>query len=250
MSVPMEGLSIGNQLRWLRGASEMRDDLDRMYELLAELEAGVGGKRILGECESYMRWPSRGVYFFFEPGEVRTDGRTPRVVRVGTHALKAGGGATLWDRLKMHRNGNHRASVFRKHVGDAIRRRDGLEKRYPEWGRGTSAPADVRHDERPLERTVSAYLSRTSLLWLRVPDEPGPQSERAFIERNAIALLSNYLDPPDPPSRGWLGLHCGNEHVQRSGLWNDRHTLDHWEPGFLDVLARYVELTVRPRRGG
>jgi hypothetical protein len=38
-------------------------------------------------------------------------------------------------------------------------------------------------------------------LWLSVDDEPGPQSLRGCIERNAIALLSNYGKLPiDPPS--------------------------------------------------
>ena len=29
-------------------------------------------------------------------------------------------------------------------------------------------------------------------LWLEVPDPPGPDSLRGYIERNAIVLLSNY----------------------------------------------------------
>ena len=73
--------------------------------------------------------PRRGVYFFFEPGELREDGRTPRVVRVGTHAVSAGSRTTLWTRLRDHRGhvigrhvggGNHRASIFRRHVGSAL----------------------------------------------------------------------------------------------------------------------------------
>jgi hypothetical protein len=56
------------------------------------------------------------------------------VVRVGTHALTAASSATLWDRLRQHRghlggrdpgSGNHRASVFRRHVGAALIGRDG-----------------------------------------------------------------------------------------------------------------------------
>ena len=61
-----------------------------------------------------MSWPKRGVHFFREPGEVRTDSGTgPRVVHVGTHALKAGSQTKLWDRLSQHRGakrsgiGNH-----------------------------------------------------------------------------------------------------------------------------------------------
>jgi hypothetical protein len=38
-----------------------------------------------------MSWPRRGVYFFFENGEMRSEtGTGPRVVRVGTHAMRSG----------------------------------------------------------------------------------------------------------------------------------------------------------------
>jgi hypothetical protein len=49
-------------------------------------------------------WPARGVYFFPEEGEVRTEtGGCPRIVCVGTHALKDGSGTKLWRRLSQHR---------------------------------------------------------------------------------------------------------------------------------------------------
>jgi len=48
-----------------------------------------------------------------------------RVVRVGTHGLKTGSTSTLWGRVHQHRDtreggGNHRGSVFRLHVGQAL----------------------------------------------------------------------------------------------------------------------------------
>jgi len=82
---------------------ERREHLDHFYELLSELEDRLGGRRTLGECHGNMSWTKRGVYFFFEPGELREDWRTPRVVRVGTHALKRGSRSTLWGRLRQHR---------------------------------------------------------------------------------------------------------------------------------------------------
>ena len=124
---------------------ERREHLDHFYELLGELEGGLG-------------WPKRGVYFFFEPGELREDGRTPRGDRVGTHGLKAGSRSTLWGRLRQHRGslggelaggGNHRGSVFRLHVGSALLRREGLESRYPTWGVGSLASRIVRAHEYP-----------------------------------------------------------------------------------------------------
>ena len=66
-------------------------------------------------------------YFFREAGENRSDtGEGLRVVRVGTHAPKAGGSTTLsadcprtgvsWAAV----GGNHRGSIFRLIVGTAI----------------------------------------------------------------------------------------------------------------------------------
>jgi hypothetical protein len=79
-------------------------DLIRFYSIPNQLEKMVGGARALANCRGRMKWPARGVYFFREAGETRSDtGEGPRVVRVGTHARKAGGAATLWSRLSAHR---------------------------------------------------------------------------------------------------------------------------------------------------
>jgi hypothetical protein len=118
------------------------DDLNRLYALLSQLSALPDQGIRLSDCTGRVRWPDRGVYFFFEPGELRRDG-TPRVVRVGTHAVSAGSRTRLWQRLRAHRGnrdgrGNHRGSVFRRHVGEALLRRD--QATHPSWGMGSSAP--------------------------------------------------------------------------------------------------------------
>jgi hypothetical protein len=198
-----------------------------------------------------MIWPGRGVYFFFEAGETRSiSSAEPRVVRVGTNALKASSATSLWNRLSQHKGtssnggGNHRGSIFRLLIGDA------LKKRFPEiacptWGRGTSAPADVRDGEQHLERMVSVYIGGMPFLCLRIEDEPGPDSLRGFIERNAIGLLSNYnRDQIDPPSSGWLGRLSSRERVRGSGMWNNDHANEQYDPKFLDVmedLTRKIE---------
>jgi hypothetical protein len=79
----------------------MAQDVERLYELLRELERRIGGPRTLAAATSASGWPDRGVYFFFECGEVSADGG-PCVVRVGTHALR-GSRTTLWKRLNQHR---------------------------------------------------------------------------------------------------------------------------------------------------
>lgn len=221
--------------------------LTQSYELLTRLERNLSGARKLSECSGHMDWPRRGVYFFLETGERRSDtGMGQRIVRVGTHALKFGSRSTLWGRLSQHRGvaasggGNHRGSIFRLIAGAALMERDGHN--CPSWGQGNSAPREVRERELPLERAVSATLGSMPCLWLAVEDEPRPDSLRGYIERNAIALLSNYSRGPlDPPSPGWLGRYCDRERVRLSGLWNSNHVDESYDPAFPDALERLVE---------
>jgi hypothetical protein len=234
-----------------------RNDLARLYELLGELERNLGGVRTLGESSARLQWPGRGVYFFFEAGEERTDsGRGPRVVRVGTHALKSGSNTTLWKRLSQHRGtlksgrGNHRGSIFRLLIGEAMMRRDAADV-PASWGRGgdpgTAAvqlgrtAEEVRHGEYELEAAVSAHICRMPFVWLAIDDVPGAESARGYFERNSIALLSNFEKPElDAPSAAWLGQHSGRERVRRSGLWNNNHVDEQYEPALLDELEKRV----------
>ena len=225
--------------------------MSRFYAILTTLEHKLGGKRMLATCNGRMNWPQRGVYFFFETGENRTNsGEGLRVVRVGTHALKKGGQAKLWGRLKQHQGnikdggGNHRGSIFRLHVGTALIKRDSWPRAIAvTWGKGSSASAADRNSEHPLEQAVSRYIRQMPFLWLAVEDSPSPTSLRGVIERNAIALLSNFnaLDNPlDSPSPKWLGRWADREEVHRSGLWNVKHVTESYDPAFLDLLEKLV----------
>ena len=227
------------------------DHIRQFYNLLGELEARLGGKRTLADAHGRMEWPRRGVYFFFEPGELRTtSGYGHRVTRVGTHALKSGAKTTLWQRLSMHQGtrggsnpggGNHRGSVFRLHVGTALINRDTWTNDVAgKWAVGSSASRETRDREYPLERAVSDHIRAMPFFWLAVGDEPGPDSLRAFIERNAIALLSNHDAQGhsiDPPSPAWLGRHATRHTIRRAGLWNVNHVVERYDPAFLQVLA-------------
>src|SRR5262245_46620080 len=122
------------------------DDLVRFYALLDRLERRSGGRRLLSACDGRMAWPTRGVYFFMENGEVRTDsGSGLRIVRVGTHALTEGSATTLWKRLSQHKGqqksggGNHRGSIFRLLVGSTL---VNGSKPCATWGVKNSAPKD------------------------------------------------------------------------------------------------------------
>ncbi len=217
--------------------------LQRFYSILAALVERQG-VRILGECSGRLSWPRRGVYFFMENGENRTDtGTGLRIVRVGTHALKSGSATQLWTRLSQHRGqnksggGNHRGSIFRLIVGAALTGQRGYE--YSTWGVGSTAPREIRASEFPLECEVSRVIGAMPFLWVGVDDEPGASSLRGYIERNAIALLSNFSRPPlDPPSAGWLGHHSDRERVRKSGLWNSNHVEENYDPAFLDRLEQ------------
>jgi hypothetical protein len=79
-------------------------------------------------------------------------------------------------------------------------------------------------------------------LWLGVDDAAHPESARGLIERNAIALLSNYEKPPiDAPSVNWRGLKSDRERVRASGLWNNRHVDEAYDPAFLDQMSALAE---------
>lgn len=221
-------------------------DLVEFYSILDRLEKKIGGARKLADCGGRMGWPGRGVYFFREAGELRSDtGTGPRIVRIGTHALHTRSGTKLWTRLSQHRGqastggGNHRGSIFRLILGAALIRRDGHS--FPTWGNGRTAGQAMRSGERVLEQEVSQMIRGMPFLWLAVPDDAGPDSLRGVIERNAIALLSNYDRPPlDPPSPHWLGHHSDRVRVRRSGLWNQNHVDERHDPAFLRTLDGLV----------
>ncbi len=222
-------------------------DLDLFYKSLAQLRNRHGGLRHLRDCTGKTGWPKRGLYFFFENGEFREDGTTPRVVRVGTHAVSTGSRTTLWDRLHTHRGhsdgrGNHRGSIFRKRVGEALLHSGA----YPDdvrgsWGQGSSAPKAVRVSERHLETEVSRYIGDMPLLWLEVDDEASKSSKRGYLERHTISLLSNFEKTGiDAPSKNWLGLASGEATIRLSGLWNTNHVDEDYDPIFLTMLKAHI----------
>ena len=223
------------------------DSIKRFYELLDRLGQKTGGPRSLAECNGSMDWPQRGVYFFMEETETRSDSGTGlRVVRVGTHALKSGAKTKLWTRLSQHKGqlrsggGNHRGSIFRLLVGESLKQKNNLF--YPTWGKGNNAPKHIRESELPLEQMVSQHIGNMPFLWLAVRDDAGKESLRGYVEQNSIALLSNYNRPQiDTASDDWLGKWSNRERVTNSGLWNSRHVNEDYDVEFLNVMEKLVE---------
>jgi hypothetical protein len=223
------------------------ENLRRFYSILDELKVRLGGYRRLATADGRLAWPQRGIYFFFEPGEQRSNsGFGRRVVRVGTHALTLTSRTTLWGRLSQHRGvaitggGNHRGSVFRKHIGYALMGRT-PELDCPTWGERTSAPRAVREREHYLELMVTEVIGQMPFLWLDVGEIKDGHRVRGYLERHPIALLSNYGKPPvDPPSPTWLGSFCRSERVKLSGLWLSDYVDEAYDPIFLDRMEQQV----------
>ena len=195
-----------------RHMSERIEDVARFYAALRRLEEGIGGTRRLSRCDGRAGWPERGVCFFFEDGEGRTgSGADPRVVRVGTHALRSGSGTVLWNRLRNHRGAaktggsNHRGSIFRRLVGAALAAREpglGIDT----WGCGSPVPREVRAREAALERRVSDVIGKCRCFgWASTT---GPVQEAcAGTSRKTPLLCSVIMGGPGSTRRlkGGLG---------------------------------------------
>lgn len=232
--------------------ADRQQHIEALYELLDEVSHKLGGAKRLADCHGNMNLPIRGIYFFFESGELRANPQTQRIVRVGTHAVSLGSKTTLWNRLYAHRGsksggGNHRGSIFRLHVGRAMLNRDG-DTGFPYWGQKSSASKAIKQSEAALERRVSEYIGNMHFLWLNVDDEPSKDSHRGLIERNAIALLAGAdgQSSVDAASSSWLGQYSDREKIRLSGLWNldyigspDKPIL--YDPAFLGVMRQYLD---------
>jgi len=233
--------------------AEHQKCIDEFYRLLFQLQSAPGQGKPLSSYSAQSGIPGRGVYFIQDPQEIRGAESAMRIVRVGTHALKIGAKSTLWQRLRQHRgtgsgNGNHRGSIFRLHVGEALINQELAI--VSTWGVGQKKPQEMWENpkltevEEAWERRVSEYLGKLRISWVNIPDDPSPQSERAFIEQNVIALLSNRMNPLDPPSTGWLGHHSSDFLIQKSGLWNINHLERSVAPDFLSKFERAVDSTI------
>jgi hypothetical protein len=199
--------------------------------------------------------PSAGLYLFFDSHEPRLrDIDRLRVVRVGTHGVASGSKASLRDRMRTHfgtstGGGNHRSSVFRLHVGRALMEKGEMES-VKSWG-NSELPSDQKllHSEAMLEARVSEYIGNLSVALLDVPGDSAKDNDRAYLEQNLIALLSNAFRPLDPPSHQWLGRHSDKPEIRKSGLWNVNHTGQRYDHRFAKMLEYYVRATLGERAG-
>jgi hypothetical protein len=248
---PVEAFTKSAKLEWLRARTDPQrteSDLNVAYESVRRLIEGQRLRTLRELPRSDI--PSSGVYLFFDPNERRLgDSSELRVVRVGTHGVAAGSRASLRDRLRTHLGtatggGNHRSSVFRLHVGRALMKR-GEGHSSDTWGSASfPATARQRRAEEILEASVSQYLGALLVSVIDVPGDASKDNERAYLEQNLIALLSNDYRPLDPPSHGWLGAFSDKVEIRRSGLWNVNHTAQAYQASFLSMLEYYIDHTL------
>ena len=183
------------------------NDLKRFYKLMNTLEKKIGGRPTLAECDEAAVPSVGGVYFFFEKGEKRSgSGSGDRVVRVGKSI-------DLQDRICVDHKGPAanmvRGSVFRKWVHNALyrKRRNGEFADWPDIEEQTYLQRMINalndDQRRRLGQLTSDHMWPMDFLFLPI----GREKERRYIERNAIALLSEYReeDSIDPASKRWLG---------------------------------------------
>jgi hypothetical protein len=140
--------------------------------------------------------------------------------------------------------GNHRSSIFRLHIGRSMIEA-GLTKVVPSWG-STELPkaSNLRKREDYLEAKVSNYIGHLLVTFIEVPGDASKSNDRAYLEQNLIALLSNSYKPLDLASHRWLGLNSDKSEIRKSGIWNVNHTAQAYDPSFLAMLDYYVSLTL------
>jgi hypothetical protein len=241
-------LPIGKKLHALKAATDpdnSEDLLDATYKVIGRLFRSDSRRRLRNVVDGDI--PDSGIYLFFDEREPRLKNlKELRIVRVGTHGVAAGSKATLRNRLRTHfgttaGDGNHRSSIFRLHTGRSLIN----FQAYPDlasWG-SPAADKSALENERGLEQAVSKYLSDLYVVLISVPGLSEKDNDRAYLEQNLIALLSNRCKPLDPPSCSWLGLNSAKREIRKSGLWNVNHVEQQFEPSFLEVLDYYVSVT-------
>lgn len=245
---PEFALPIGKKLQALGAATDpdkSQQLLDATYKVISRLVKKSGLRRLKDVIDGDM--PDSGVYLFFDERERRLkDTDQLRIVRVGTHGVASGSKASLRNRMRTHfgtaaGEGNHRSSIFRLHTGRSLINAK-LAPAIESWGRSVGDKSALLA-ERELEQAVSRYLAELSVLLIAVPGESDKGNDRAYLEQNLIALLSNARKPLDPPSCEWLGLSSAKQEIRKSGLWNVNHVDQRFDPKYLDILDYYVSLT-------
>lgn len=177
--------------------------------------------------------PRRGVYFFYEKGEIwGHGGARPRIVRIGTHGddyfQRRIGEHFLLNESKMDFDQNRAkpsdSSIFRKNIGRALLNREGgdyldvWEKSFiPKKNRDRFGNQRDVKKEKKLEALISDVLrTQFSFRFIIVEDQATRMGckglEGALIGTVAQCGLCE-------PSARWLGRYSPKRQIRESGLW-------------------------------
>ena len=207
--IPMQGLGIGNQLKYLKESLEKKEICKQLHKIFNSL------KRIsfpFNEEEI----PLNGIYILFEKGEKAHN--RDRIVRVGTHT----GENQLRSRIKQHFiHENKDRSIFRKNIGRAIlnKNKDDFIKQW-EIDLTTRDSKDRFSNlidfekQKQIEKLVTKYIQENfSFVVFEIED----RDERLKFESKMISSIS--LCGECKPSCDWLGNYSPKEKIKESALW-------------------------------
>ena len=204
--IPLQGLSIGKQLQYLKNKQSKCEELHKWLNSLMLFRFPFDEKQI----------PFNGLYVLFEKGE-RAHG-VNRIVRVGTHT----GQNQLRSRLKQHfLTENKDRSIFRKNIGRCIlnKSNDPYLQKW-EWDL-TSKQSKNKYSrlidlerQKEIEKTVTKYIQNNfNFIVLQIDNK----QKRLELESKIISTVS--LCESCHPSKKWLGLYSPKEKIRESGLW-------------------------------
>ncbi len=188
-----------------------------MSDICERLHRGAGKLPRLRAGSGMTEMPSNGVYFLFEKGEHAHGGE--RVVRIGTHT----GDNNLRKRLEEHfHTRNKDRSIFRKHIGRCLLRRD--KHPYVDlWEYDLTRRADrasyehlIDHGvQKAIEDEVTCYMTENFSFSVI---ELNQKADRLCFEKKLISTLSSCSDCVSSP--GWLGRCHPKTVISSKGLWN------------------------------
>jgi len=207
--IPLEGLSIGRQLKNLKGKLSINEKCEKLHKWfngLKRLRFPFNDKEI----------PLNGMYVLFQKDEFAHNKN--RIVRIGTHT----GMDQLISRLEQHFiKENKDRSIFRKNIGRCFLNKNGdefLEK----WELDLTSKENKEkysklidfNKQMQIEEAVTKYI-QDNFNFVVIPIEN--RQRRLDLESKIISTIS--LCSECHPSKNWLGLFSPLEKIRESGLW-------------------------------
>jgi hypothetical protein len=160
--------------------------------------------------------PLNGIYVLFEKGEYAHG--TNRIVRIGTHTGNDNLPKRLWEHFLIK---NKDRSIFRKHVGRALLKRDN-DPFFEQWEWDLTSSASKRKYASKLNRKKQVQTEelvtrhiQDNLSFIVLPITS--KQRRLALEAKFIGQVSSCEDCG--PSGSWLGSYAPATKIQKSGLW-------------------------------